>query len=169
MSPLWMRICTTPIRGSRWTIRVIRRATWRRRLGAFGRGSVIAPRVVIRNADCVHIGDRVHLAEFVHVWGSGGVTIGDNVIVGSHTSITTVTHDKSAAIYRDTVVEKPIHISEGVWIGTHAVIMPGVKIGARAIVGAGSVVTGDVQAASIVVGVPARVLEQTPPICASGV
>ena len=50
----------------------------------------------------------------------------------------------------------PIHIGKGVWIGSGAKILPGVSIGDNAIVGAGAVVTKDVEANTIVVGMPAK-------------
>ena len=54
---------------------------------------------------------------------------------------------------------RPVVIEDDVWIGTHAVILPGVTIGHGAVVGAGSVVTRDVAANAIVAGVPARIIQ----------
>jgi acetyltransferase-like isoleucine patch superfamily enzyme len=59
----------------------------------------------------------------------------------------------------NTIVAKPIVIEDDVWIGTHSVIMPGVTIRKGAVVGAGAVVTKDVDAFSIVIGVPANALK----------
>jgi acetyltransferase-like isoleucine patch superfamily enzyme len=53
-------------------------------------------------------------------------------------------------------------IGNDVWIGTHAVIMPGITIGDGAVVGAGSIVTKDVPPLAVVVGTPARILRQRP-------
>ena len=54
----------------------------------------------------------------------------------------------------------PIEIGAGVWIGARAVILPGVKVGDGAVIAAGAVVTKDVAANTLVVGVPARVLRE---------
>jgi acetyltransferase-like isoleucine patch superfamily enzyme len=58
---------------------------------------------------------------------------------------------------RHTAIAKPIVIEDDVWIGTHAVILPGVRIGRGAVVAAGAIVTRDVPAGVIVAGVPARI------------
>jgi acetyltransferase-like isoleucine patch superfamily enzyme len=52
----------------------------------------------------------------------------------------------------------PVEIGEDVWIGAHAVVLPGVRIGSGAVVGAGAVVNRDVPPNTIVGGVPARVI-----------
>ena len=57
-------------------------------------------------------------------------------------------------------LSKGISIEDGVWIGNNVLIMPGVKIGKKAIIGAGSVVTRDVPPYTIAVGNPARVIKQ---------
>jgi maltose O-acetyltransferase len=111
---------------------------------------------VIRGGEALRIGARVSINAFVHIWAQGGLTIGDDTLIASHAAITTLTHDKNAARFRDTLLKKPIRIGTNVWIGTHAVIMPGVTIGDHAIIGAGAVVTHDVAAHTTVVGLPAR-------------
>jgi maltose O-acetyltransferase len=80
-------------------------------------------------------------------------------MIGSHTAISTVTHDFEAAIMYGTIVTGPIEIDDDVWIGTHAVVLPNVRIGKGAVVGAGSVVTRTVPSNAIVLGVPARVVK----------
>jgi acetyltransferase-like isoleucine patch superfamily enzyme len=61
-------------------------------------------------------------------------------------------------VKQDLMVDEPVVIEDDVWIGTNAVILPGVTIGRGSIVGAGAVVTGDVPPEVIVAGVPARVI-----------
>jgi len=136
---------------SRWS-----HAVWRARLGALGPHSRIYPEVVIHSPGCVHIGDHVEIVEFGHIWGGGGVTIGDRTVIASHTVITSQTHDPEAPDYGQSRVAKPVTIGANVWIGAAAVILPGVTIGDGAIVGAGSVVTRDVAPGAVVMGVPAR-------------
>jgi maltose O-acetyltransferase len=60
---------------------------------------------------------------------------------------------------QSTLLMREVVIEEDVWIGAHAIIMPGVTIGRGAVVGAGAVVTTDVEPRAIVVGVPAKVLK----------
>ncbi|HUJ79555.1 MAG TPA: acyltransferase [Nitrospiria bacterium] len=135
-------------------------AYWRNRLGAFGDGSHIYPHVVIHAPEKVRLGSRVNIAEFVHIWGGGGVEIGNNAIIASHVVITSQTHDTHAAIYRDSQKMMPVYIGAGSWIGAGAIILPGVRIGDEAIVGAQSVVTSDVAPRSVVAGIPARKIER---------
>ncbi len=96
------------------------------------------------------------IAEFVHIWGGGGVRIGDDVLVASHVAIASMTHKTDARVFAETVVNKPVVIEDNVWIGTGAIILPGVRLGTGCIIGAGAVVTKDVPANWIVAGIPAR-------------
>ncbi|MEF2553992.1 acyltransferase [Aurantimonas sp. A2-1-M11] len=133
-----------------------RRAYWKSRLAQMGYRTGIFPSVVIHNPALVSIGEECSIAEFVHIWGGGGVEIGDRVLVASHVSITSMSHEPEAKIFALTAVRKPVVIEDNVWIGTGAVILSGVRLGTGCIVGAGAVVTNDVPANWIVVGVPAR-------------
>ncbi|MBU1863860.1 MAG: acyltransferase [Candidatus Omnitrophica bacterium] len=92
------------------------------------------------------------------MWGAGDIEIGDNTIIAAHAIITSQTHDTKAYLYKDTQVWQTVKIGERVWIGTGAIILPGITIGDGAIIGAGSVVTHDVEKDSIVAGVPAQLL-----------
>jgi acetyltransferase-like isoleucine patch superfamily enzyme len=85
-------------------------------------------------------------------------------MVGSHTAISSITHDYSAEVMYGTVVLKPVVIGDDVWISAHAVILPGVTIGDGAVIGAGCVVTKDVLPRAIVVGVPGRVMCERPAV-----
>jgi len=118
---------------------------------------------VISGGDKLCIGSRVSINAFVHIWAQGGLKIGDDTLIASHVAITTLTHEKTTALYRETLVSKPVHIGSNVWVGTHAVILPGVTIGDNAIIGAGAVVTRDVPAGTTVAGAPARALSPSPP------
>jgi len=138
---------------------IIRTAYWKRRLAHMGSRCSLRKSVVILSPECVSLADDVSIGEYVHIYGSGGVTIGSRTMIGSLTSITTATHDYNAKIIYFTSVKRPIIIGEDVWIGTKAVILPGVTIGDGAVVGAGAVVTKDVLPLAIVMGVPARVVK----------
>lgn len=138
------------------------RIYWHWRLGRFGWGSCIYPHVVIYSPRMVKIGKRVNIVEFVHIWGAGGVEIGDNTMIASHVVITSQTHDKYAPIFRDSNILKPVKIGNNCWVGAGAVILPGTTIGDGSIIGAGAVVTKNVLPRCVAAGVPAKVIERLP-------
>ena len=85
------------------------------------------------------------------------VYIGDNVMIGPGTLITTVGHPLSPMGRRKHLgIAKPVHIGNDVWIGGNVTILPGVTIGNNVVVAAGAVVTKDVPDNCVVGGVPAR-------------
>jgi|SRR5690554_288131 len=90
---------------------------------------------------------------------SGGLTIGSNVTLSQDVMIETHNHGYDP---RSKPEKNPIIIEDNVWIGTRAVILPGVRrIGKGAIIGAGSVVTKEVASKTIVGGNPAKILKKT--------
>ncbi len=138
----------------RWLIEQ-RRATLMSQFAACGENVSIQMPVVINHADHLRVGARVSINAFVHIWALGGVTIGDDTLIASHVAITSLTHDPHAELFSASSQTRPVVIGRNVWIGTHAVILPGVTIGDGAIIGAGAVVTKDVAPRTVVVGVPA--------------
>lgn len=134
----------------------------KKRLHRCGRNVVIYPPVVIAGPEAVDIGDDTSIAPFVHIWGGGRVMIGSRCMIGSHVAISSLTHDHGQEDMSQTMVTKPVIIKDGVWVGAHAVILPGVTLGQGAVIGAGSVVTRDVEAYAIVSGVPARLQTHRP-------
>lgn len=92
------------------------------------------------------------------------VTIGDHVMFGPGAHIYTATHDLEAEIRRrDLEYGKPVSIGSDVWIGGAVLILPGVRIGARTVIGAGSVVAHDVPEDVFAAGNPCRVLRPLAP------
>ncbi|MBI4575847.1 MAG: acyltransferase [Planctomycetes bacterium] len=118
--------------------------------------------VIVAGPEALDIGEGTSIAPFVHVWAGGRVIIGSHCMIGAHAAITSLTHDYLQPEMHRTMVAKPVVIEDEVWIGSHAVILPGVTIGRGAVVGAGSVVTHDVPPYGIVVGIPARVKATRP-------
>ena len=88
------------------------------------------------------------------------VRVGDYTLFGPAVQIYTATHPMEAELRRSQEFAKPIEIGSDVWIGGAAVILPGVRIGSRSIIGAGSVVTRDVPEAVFAAGNPCRVIRQ---------
>ena len=100
----------------------------------------------------------------VHINASvgGTIQIGKDCLIGPNVVMRTAGHrfDKTdIPIRRQGHVIKDIKIDDNVWIGSNAIILGGVNIGTGAVIGAGSVVTRDVQAMAIAVGSPAKVIK----------
>lgn len=111
--------------------------------------------------DCgknIHLGKSIFINAGCHFQDQGGITIGDNTMIGHNVVLATLNHG-IAPKDRRTVIPSPIVIGENVWIGSNSTILPGVTIGDNAIIAAGAVVCKDVPANVIVGGVPARVLK----------
>jgi len=107
----------------------------------------------------LEIGDRTFLNYGVDICAVKLVRIGCDCLIGTHVSI--LDNDFHQLTARDQMPEsRPVLIGDGVWIGTRAVILPGVTIGRGAVVGAGSVVTSDITERSLAVGNPARVIRK---------
>jgi hypothetical protein len=89
----------------------------------------------------------------------GGITIEDNVFIGPNAKLITENHAEEPHL-RHNVYGKEILIKEKAWIGAGSIILPGVTIGKNAIVGAGSIVTRNVEDNSIVAGNPAKFIRK---------
>ena len=88
------------------------------------------------------------------------VTIGDFTLFGPAVQIYTATHPMNAELRRKQEFGKPIEIGSDVWVGGGAIICPGVRIGSRSVIGAGSVVTRDIPEGVFAAGNPCRVIRE---------
>jgi maltose O-acetyltransferase len=88
------------------------------------------------------------------------VHIGEHTLFGPGVQILTPLHPMDAALRREREFGKPVLIGADVWVGGGALILAGVHIGARAIIGAGSVVSRDIPANVFAAGNPCRVIRQ---------
>ena len=88
------------------------------------------------------------------------VAIGDYTLFGPAVQIYTATHPMNAELRRKQEFARPIEIGSDVWVGGGAMILPGVRIGSRAVIGAGSVVTRDVPEGVFAAGNPCRVIRE---------
>jgi acetyltransferase-like isoleucine patch superfamily enzyme len=105
----------------------------------------------------VVIGDRVTVKSGVQLWN--GARIGDDVFIGPNV---TFTNDRFPRSQQYPEAFQRVVVENGASLGANCTILPGVRIGSRALVGAGAVVTRDVAAGAIVVGNPARVVGTVP-------
>lgn len=106
----------------------------------------------------ITIGKRVFINSCCHFQDQGGIFVGDETLIGHNVVIATLNHDFSPE-HRASMHPAPVHIGKGVWIGSHATIVPGVTIGNHAVIAAGAVVTKDVPAFAVAGGVPAKIIK----------
>jgi len=110
--------------------------------------------VVIYHPEGLRLGNDIAIGEFSHIRASGGVTIGNRVLLASHVVVTSRTHPLAPPRFGVTE-DRPIVIEDDVWIGAGAIVLPGVTVGRGSVVAAGAVVTRSVPPMTVVVGVPA--------------
>lgn len=106
----------------------------------------------------IHLGERVFFNFNCVVLDVCEVRIGDYTLFGPGVQILTPLHPFDAALRRRQEFGKPVHIGADVWVGGAALILAGVRIGDRAVIGAGSVVTRDVPDDVFAAGNPCRVI-----------
>lgn len=108
--------------------------------------------------DCgknITVGKNVFFNSGCKVQDQGGITIGDNALIGHNVVLATLNHNMDSE-HRADLIPAPIHIGKNVWIGANAVVLPGVTIGDGAVIAAGAVVTKDVPENTVAAGVPAK-------------
>lgn len=121
-----------------------------------GEGSMVTAPLQMVCADRVSIGRNVFINFNFLAMARGGITIEDDVLIAANVSLISNNHDPYE---RQVLTCKPVVIKKGAWIGAGATVLPGVTVGAYAIVGAASVVTHDVPDYAVVVGNPAKVVK----------
>ena len=108
----------------------------------------------------IELGERVYFNFNCVVLDVCRVRIGAFTLLGPGVQILTPLHPLDAELRRSREYGKPIDIGSDVWVGGGAVILPGVSIGDRAVIGAGSVVTRDIPAGVFAAGNPCRVIRE---------
>lgn len=106
----------------------------------------------------ITIGKGVFINAACHFQDQGGITIGDETLIGHNVVLATLNHGTNPND-RGTLYPAPIDIGKNVWIGSNSTIVPGITIGDNAIIGAGSVVTKNVESNTVVAGVPAKYIK----------
>ncbi len=119
-----------------------------------GKGSSIHMRVRVYDPKNIRIGEDTIIGERVVLDGRAKLSIGDHVDMATGAMIFNSQHDVQSEDFGP--IEKENRVEDYVFIGPNAIILPGITLGKGAVVAAGAVVTKDVEAMSIVGGVPAK-------------
>lgn len=106
----------------------------------------------------IRVGRRVFINQNCTLYDLGGITIGDDVMIGPNVTIVTTGHPVEPTERFAYLIGKPVVIERNVWIAANVTIIGGVTIGENSVVAAGSVVTKDVPANTLVGGNPAKVI-----------
>jgi putative colanic acid biosynthesis acetyltransferase WcaF len=134
------------VRPKRWLLR---------RFGAkIGKGLVIKPRVWIKFPWRLVVGEHCWIGQGVWIENLAAVRLGSHVCISQQVYLCTGSHDYRQPTFD--LITRPIRIGCGAWLGARSLVLFGVRIGANAVVAAGSVVTNEVPAAAVVAGVPAH-------------
>jgi acetyltransferase-like isoleucine patch superfamily enzyme len=137
----------------------------RRKFKHFGENAEMRPFSYAICASRISIGKNVKIHPGTMLFAEGGsIVIEDDVAMGSGVHCYVSNHNFNR---RDIPIKlqghspaKPVHICRGAWIGANAIILAGIKVGINSVVGAGAVVTKDVDDYTVVGGVPARVIRR---------
>jgi acetyltransferase-like isoleucine patch superfamily enzyme len=162
----------------------VRREIQPGRFAAFGRDAIVHPPAEIDRPERVAVGDqtfilanarlalgpqarvtigaRTYLGRDLTIVCLGAVVIGDDVMGSDRLLLSDTAPEPQApgepVMNQGLAEPRPVHVEDGVFLGTGAMVLAGVTVGARSLVGAGAVVTRDVPANCVVVGNPARIV-----------
>ncbi|MEX2170253.1 MAG: WcaF family extracellular polysaccharide biosynthesis acetyltransferase [Pirellulales bacterium] len=126
-----------------------------------GQGVVIKPHVRIKYPWRLSIGDHCWIGQGSWIDNIADVAIGSHVCISQNTYLCTGNHDHRRKTFDLTAL--PIVVENGAWVAASSLLLPGVTVGANAVVAAGSVVTKDVPAGTMVGGNPARPIKAREP------
>lgn len=111
----------------------------------------------------IEIGDNTVIHLNFHCGAADSVKIGRDVLIAGNVYITdhdhVFDHSGRPARWEEGLISKPVVIEDGVWLGEGCVILKGVTVGKRSVVGANAVVTRDVPPGTVVGGIPAKVIK----------
>lgn len=132
----------------------------------FGKGkfsNAIVKSVFIKPEN-IFLGKNVFIGPHAHWDATDKIIIGDGVIFAPKVTVYTRTHnfnsdDLGALPFDDKILVAGVFVDDYVWIGSHVIILPGVKIGKCAVIAAGAVVTKDVPEFAVVGGNPAKIIK----------
>lgn len=137
----------------------LRRGLSQELLGAVGQGAWIEPPFQCDYGSNIYFGDSVYLNYNCVILDVATVRLGNHVMLAPGVQLLTAQHPVEAGPRRNGVeFASPITLEDDVWIGGGVIVCPGVTIGARSVIGAGSVVTKDIPADVVAAGNPCRVI-----------
>jgi len=130
---------------------------------SIGYGTTISGSITFGNSHNrgtnLSLGADCYINSHVYIDNGASVTIGNGVAIGHHVIIITTDHAIGSSKYRAATTScKPVIIEDGAWIAARVTLLPGVTIGAGAVVASGAVVTRDVPPNTLSGGVPAKVI-----------
>lgn len=112
----------------------------------------------------VSIGSNCYMGYNISILAGADIRIGDNVLMASNILLSSENHgmdpESDVPYMSQALMSERVEIGDGCWIGERAMIMPGVKIGVKSIIGAGSVVTKNVPDYCVAVGNPAKIIKK---------
>jgi acetyltransferase-like isoleucine patch superfamily enzyme len=135
---------------------------WAKVIAKAGANCRLGPGIRISHPERLQVGDGVIIGPGTVINSSAGVTIGSHTGISYDCAIWTGNHryyDGSKLPFDETSLNDGVSIGECVWMGTRAMIVPGVRVGEGAVIAMGAVVTSDVPPLAIVGGCPARILK----------
>jgi maltose O-acetyltransferase len=128
-------------------------------LGRAGKGAVVQPPLICDYGYNISVGTDTFVNYGAIVLDVVPVAIGDRVQIGTGVQILTADHPRDPELRRTGAESgSPVTIEDDVWIGSGAIVCPGVSVGANSVIGAGSVVTRAVPAGVVAAGNPCRVI-----------
>ncbi|WPK26403.1 hypothetical protein PUMCH_003756 [Australozyma saopauloensis] len=133
-------------------------------LGKMDKSTFIEPPFFVDYGSNISVGKNFYANFNTTFLDCSLITFGDNVLIGPNCSFITVTHPTDPTERaKGLEFAKPINIGSRTWFGANVTVMPGVTIGDGAVCAAGTVITKDVPANTVVMGVPAKVVEHMTP------
>jgi maltose O-acetyltransferase len=129
---------------------------------SLGEGSVILPRLQCDYGAQIAVGAGCFINYDAILLDCASITIGDNVSIGPRAQLVTALHpvDDYEARRAGWESAAPIVLGDNVWLAAGVIVCPGVTIGANSVIGAGSVVIGDIPAGVLAAGNPCRVIRE---------
>ena len=157
---IWARELCYQLNATRETDETPRRKILQQLFGTGGDSVWMQPPFFCDYGSNILLGQRVFFNFNCVVLDVCQVKIGDNTMFGPAVQIYTATHPLEAELRRTQEFARPIAIGADVWVGGGVIICPGVRIGDRSVIGAGSVVTRDVPRGVLAAGNPCRLIRE---------
>ena len=125
-----------------------------------GKDFMILPNFYCDYGFNIEIGDNFYSNHNLVILDCNKVTFGNNIQIGPNCGFYTAGHPLDKELRKKVEFAKPIKVGNDVWFGGNVCVLPGVTIGDNVVVGAGSVVTKDIQSNVVVAGNPAKVIKE---------